>query len=329
MIIIPKIKIAESRDPVDFSNPMEGWFKLEVLKADSSGKAIEKSARVVADWFPNLITDQGLDRVGTTSDYLAWCQVGSGNTTPSNTLNQMVSFVASTSFIQATLGGVSGVIPYYGFRRNTYEFSTGTAAGVLAEVGVGWGGTATGVLFSRALILDGGGLPTTITVLSDEILRVTYECRNYAPASDGLGNVTITGVGTLNFTARASRAADPTYWGNPALSGSRGGFSDAFSSAIAFNGSIGTVTGFPSGATSTVGTVTLSAYTPGTYQRDAQFEWGLTQGNLSGGITALEYYVGQDGSTMGQMQLGFSSAIPKTASQIFRITLRHIWSRRP
>jgi hypothetical protein len=57
-----------------------GYYKLEAVKLDKAGN--EVSRRVVADWFPNLITNQGLNRMGANADYLSNCQVGSGSDAP-------------------------------------------------------------------------------------------------------------------------------------------------------------------------------------------------------------------------------------------------------
>ena len=147
-----------------------GWFKIEATRPDGT-------RRVLADWFPNLILNGGLDRMGANPDYLSWCQVGSGSTAPVAAQTALVNRIAGTSTQQNNVSGAQASAPYYGWYRRTYRFAQGVAAGNLSEVGVGW--ATSGSLFSRALILDGGGSPTTITVLSDEVLDVTYELRRY------------------------------------------------------------------------------------------------------------------------------------------------------
>ena len=53
----------------------------------------------------------------------------------------------------------------------------------------------------RALILDGGGSPTTLTILSDETLDVTYTIRVYPPTTDVTGSITLDGV-SYGYTIR-------------------------------------------------------------------------------------------------------------------------------
>ncbi len=44
-------------------------------------------------------------------------------------------------------------------------------------MGIGWNANPSGALFSRALIVDAEGDPTTIAKLADEQLDVEYEFR--------------------------------------------------------------------------------------------------------------------------------------------------------
>ena len=44
-----------------------GLFRFEKFKTDSEGNEIVGSRAVAADWFPNLILDQGMDFLATTN----------------------------------------------------------------------------------------------------------------------------------------------------------------------------------------------------------------------------------------------------------------------
>ena len=150
---------------------LAGFYKL--VATNSKGQT-----RVVADWFCNLILDAGLNRLGT-GGIIDRISVGSGNSTPTAGQTALDTLVATTT--TAVGGGVNSydsVGNTYAFSRSTYRFATGVATGNLTEVGAGWSGG----LFSRALIKDGGGVPTTVTILSDETLDVIYELRVYVPA---------------------------------------------------------------------------------------------------------------------------------------------------
>lgn len=153
---------------------------------------------VVAD-FPNLILNSGLDLMVTRSMsvLLAACRVGSGSTTPAVGQTLLANQVASTTTPQGTnyLDGRGEAVPYIGWEL-TKRFNTGVAAGNLSEVGMSPTASASTSLFSRALILDSGGNPTTITVLPSEILDVTYTLKMYLGVAPVVSTHTVSGVPT-------------------------------------------------------------------------------------------------------------------------------------
>lgn len=140
-----------------------GKYQLEVAKVDAIGLEIPGSRRVALPWFDNLITNAGLDLLGSTSgDNLTYCRLGAGNTVPSNADTSLAAQVGSSS--TAGPGRAAGVSVGgdYVFRRRSVRFDAGSVSGVnLAEVGMG--ATISGPIFSRALLKDSGGAPTTIT----------------------------------------------------------------------------------------------------------------------------------------------------------------------
>ena len=145
-----------------------GLYKIEAVNAKTGKK------RLLADWFPNLITNIGLDRIATNADFMSYCHVGTNSTTPTINDTALRTFVGSTNTITTSTYTVNSTSPYYASFIRVYRFNAGIAIGNLSEVGIGWSATGTGsVLFSRALILDSYGNPTTITFLSDEYLDVT------------------------------------------------------------------------------------------------------------------------------------------------------------
>ncbi|KXU39381.1 hypothetical protein AXE65_08850 [Ventosimonas gracilis] len=150
--------------------------------------------RILADWFPNLITNYGMDLMsGANSNYSymwEYCSVGTGNTPPAFANSQLINRKATTSDKTAIAVGKESA---YIWKRMTYQFKQGAASGNLAEVGIGANSNGS-LLFSRALIKDTQGNPTTITVLPDEVLQVVWEIRHYFPAPSQT-TVTIAGSG--------------------------------------------------------------------------------------------------------------------------------------
>ncbi len=308
------------RRAVNIDLQCEGRFKMEAVRPDGSRRFLAE--------FPNLITNAGLNNMGEYNGFLSYCHVGSGNTAPANGDTALVSQVAETSqTVGSALQTAQPSSPYYGSVIRTHRFDAGTATGNLSEVGMSPGPAGSFNLTSRALILDGSGNPTTITVLADEALDVTYEFRIYPPTGNVTGNISLDG-NNYAYTIRAANVTQVSSWGHPA-GGARMGFGGNGNSVSAYDGAIGaTIVDQPTGdETGYTSDLDHADYSAGTYQRSATVTFGLVQANLADGIAALLIPVGQ-GQNCGSMQVGFSPAIPKTNAQVLALTFRVSWSRR-
>ena len=166
----------------------------------------------------NLITDYGLDWfVGLEPGYymhqgpLYGCYVGTGTVAPEASDLSLGALAMSTTTIVSSIpasGDVTVTVGasdrYYELQR-VFRFAAAASNVNLTEVAVG--STSTTVA-SRALIVDGGGNPTPVTLLTGEQLDVTYKLRVTAPTKDvaastsncGSGSVVI-GATTYNYTA--------------------------------------------------------------------------------------------------------------------------------
>lgn len=294
-----------------------GYYKIEAVKLDADGNEI--SRRVCADWFRNLITNPGLDRMGSHSDYLQYCSVGSGSTAPAVTDTALSSLVATTVTVHNSSNSITTTSPRYAYKRNTYRFYSGTVAGNLSECGVGWGSSGTG-LYSRALILDGSGNPTTITVLSDETLDVTYELRWYITESDTSFNVTITGSGTHACVSRVANIEED--WSSQIGREMIVSTSGRANGVRMYSGALGAITSEPSGSLGGASGWTMQPYTNGSYYRDCLITSGL--GDNTGSIAAMRV-----DTTVCDNQISFSPAIVKTSAHSLSLTVRWSWGRRP
>lgn len=299
-----------------------GYYKIEAFKGveDENGKLIEEipgSRRIVADWFPNIITNGGLERMAENSTWYNYCQVGTGTSTPVATDTTLDTYLVNTTTVQSTTTGNQASSPYYAYRTTVYRFGEGVAEGNLSEVGVGW--SATTDLYSRALILDGGGSPTTITVLSDEYLDVTYQLRIYPPTSDITGTISLDSI-TYDYTGRAGLVTG-TLWDTFHTSGD-----GVYNQSAAFAGNIGSITSSPSGTNDNSTSITPSSYSATSYEREATVEWGLNDGNI-GGVRSISSTFG-----WGYWQFQFDSqvdgsAIPKDNTKILSLSFKHSWAR--
>jgi hypothetical protein len=304
---------------IKVSSGVCGRYRLVAHKADAAGQPIEGTERVVADWFCNLITDTGLDLIGSSASWLNSCRVGSGTTAPAASDTDLVSYTGTNSSIQSSVSAAQSTPPYYISKTLTYRFNAGLASGNLSEIGVFTTSGAGGIMFSRALILDSGGSPTTITIQEDEILDALYEFRIYPPTDDQTGSINLGGVeyawigraslvtssGVAGWTTGvAATSPNPTY-------------------SAAYNGVLGAITVDPSGSTGSVSSAVGAAYVPGSYEASATYTWGVTVGNVSGGISAVKFKLG-----MGAWKFGFTPSIPKDSSHTLILSMKHTWARK-
>lgn len=156
--------------------------KIEVL--DKTGQVKKQ-----LDPFNNLITNIGLDRLKTTGlsafkDVYNICQAGAGNALPNINDQSLDSFVAASSTTTYS-ANIVNIDDGYVAREVTYTFDLGSIDNQnISELSTAWSTSSENSIFSRALVLDALGNPTSITILSDEQLRVTWEIRYYWPTED-------------------------------------------------------------------------------------------------------------------------------------------------
>lgn len=307
--------------------------------------------------FHNLVLNTGLDYIcdfgsGATlsSGMFFRCSVGSSNTAPAAGQTLLISPIGSVTSASAVPSGPTafpGVNPYIEYSVQ-YDFAVGAIVGNVAEIGIGPGTYNVTSLFSRALVLDGGGSPTVVSVLVTESLRVTYYIRNYIITTDVAGVVTIGGI-NYNYVIRAAAWNNfslpvTTFPGGWTTTAGQLGNGYVFRTVLNFAGlGIGAPTSAPIAAFSTqtlntidlipgntggsvgCGTNSIQTYTPGQYYRDNIITIGLTEANsLTGGIGAIVY-----GGAFGVYQMSFTPKLPKTNLNAFALRLRITVSNYP
>ena len=268
-------------------------------------------------WFNNIITNQGLDYIGENS-FLSRCRVGSGSATPLATDTALQSSVAATAIIVDGTDTYSSSSPYWSAAIRTWRFAVGDAAGNLSEVGI-FATDDANSCGSRALILDEFGDPTTITVLSNEILDVTYEARTYMLEDDITGSATI-GEDSYDWTLRGALAAGGGQYGL-FLSGasSPGGLTPC-------SGNIDTVTGEPTGKGSYTASGVVNSYSTGTYKRSQVFTFGLEYNNFDWQSLFLQT-VQTLGFTGPTFQIQLDPVLEKTNTKVVTLLLEVSWAR--
>lgn len=294
---------------IEFKPRIQGFYKIEATNVLTGEK------RIAADWFPNLITNIGLNQMGKTG-VTTNCLVGSGNDIPSVFDTALRAKVAHTSSIINTTNTARSSPPYYGICTKTFRFAVGAAAGNLSEVGIGWNDTN---CFSRALILDSLGQPTTITILPYEFLDIIYELRCYPPLEDEFFTLTLSGT-VYEATVRASDVTS-NQWA-PNLSGRVLLWSNT-TSTIAYSGPIGLITGSPTGSVASTAPNNFD-YVEGSYSQNAYSLFDLNQANFVDGIKSFRFMTYFQ---VGMYQVEFDKFIPKNNTRTWRIDYGVTWAR--
>jgi len=297
---------------IELTSNVCGYYKLSIKRKNGS---IDD----VTDWFKNIITNQGLDYFGSSarSSMLSYCQVGTGTTTPSQSDIALSSLLASTNSKSVVANASTTSSPYYNYLRIQYSFATGGVTGNITEIGTGWGLSSS--LFSRSLILDGSGNPTSITVLSDEQLIATYELRMSMPTSDLAGSITLNSI-SYTWTSRAASVTSSAW--NVNIDSSTGEGYGVASGQVSHDVTISAITSSPAGNISLSSSCSSSLYSNGNYYRDHTISFGPSQGVFAGGIGSIVFNIGSC-----SYQIGFSPFIPKTNIQTLSFTIRHSWAR--
>lgn len=282
--------------------------------------------------FENLILDSGLNRLGTGSVIDGAC-VGTGTTVPENSQTSLGSLlrVTTTEQSRTELSG-STTAPYYAECRIVYRFAAGTAAGNLSEVGLGWGvntsaNTISG-LWCRALIKDNAGNPTTITVLSDEVLDIVYTLQLHPPASDITGTFNLSGE-AYQYTLRPAYVNNREVYAYHWRASSILAQINTFYGVIAKTGTIGSVTSGPSGTASGSGDITMTKqpYVNGSKQCVFNIAAGLNSANLAGGIRSMQFSLYGNAWQAEFSRVSDGGTIPKNNTNVLTFPFWVSWDR--
>lgn len=307
----------------------QGYYKLVIRGEDNK-------IRRETPWFKNLITDAGLNRLGT-SGIINRAAIGTGTTPPSVTDTSLAALSAVTNTGGASSAtGNSGAPDYYSFRTVSYRFPFGTLNGNYTEVAVGWDASGFNA-WSRSLILDGNGNPTSISVASNEALDVIYQLRNYPPLTDSTYELTIDGV-TYTVVRRAGAVTSYINWSISFTSAARAiARADSSGSQIsAYTGALAASTASqPSGSVvsnlSGGDPVASYSYSNNSYEHSAEATIPTDKLNVSGGLIktlVIRHGArGGAGETMGTWWHEFTPALPKDNTIQYTLTAKVSWGR--
>lgn len=311
---------------------ISGEFRCVVKRADGSTK-------IDTGYQKNLILNQGLDFFGgsNSSGMMAYCIIGRGNSQPSYTQNKLdtaVSGVSGTEYSTKSDYNASTDGNLYKTNRVCKYSFTGLKNINISEVGLAsaYYNTSDYYLCTRALIKDSQGNPTTITVLSGEVLEIYYKLWAVYDTTDKTGQINILdGVGgsiAYNYICRLARVGNvETYIGRNGYPGPgstlganySGGYTQWF-----YKGEIQGITSEPLNSIDRLN-FSQSAYTLGSYK--AIISISATAYDINSSIRSILV-----NTNLGTYQIRFGAVaddrpIVKNNTQTLTIPIEISWGR--
>lgn len=323
---------------------LSGKFKLTVRR---HGLIIKET-----DWFSNMILDQGLDFMGLAASGAGtfpmqgpfrYCHVGSGTLPPAASQTQLVNYIAGAGYSTGT-GSISqaGSPTWVATGTQPYTFAQGAIVGTIAEVGIGIQ-QANGNLTARALIVDGGGTPTPITLTAIDQLTVTYSC-SLTPQVNPLtgGTVVLDGV-TYGYTVyphyltSRTSATNTTYglpegitsdWRWCGLSGSTSNFMIFYPAGTPVPADVATRSDIPGPGSTSYSNGASYTYNVGDFFGTSTFIIPPSVANTTGGIQGIraQFFLGLFWGAQ-YFYYNFLTPIPKDNTKRLTLQFRMAWSR--
>jgi len=297
-----------------------GYFYVDLI--DSKSGRVKQHLE-----FPNLITNAGLDFIGTGTKLdtvYSIIAVGTGTTTPAVTDTALDDEIGSTTNDNG-IADVDGTVSSpreYTFRRRTRVFLEGEANADLTELGWKIGST----FANRALFKDLAGNSTTVFKTENDLLRISYEYRIFAPLVDLSGSFDLgAGSGSTSYILRPQNVNQADGWG--ALRSNMGNYSSPFAKVhetAQLSSRTGNNDPSPSAEESSN---TLTPYTSSNFYRDMEYEWTYADGNFGSGVGLVTWNPWFTAGNRAIWQMFLSSSVEKTNTNKFAIRFRQSWNR--
>lgn len=307
---------------------IRGFFKWELKRA---GKVIRDSG----GFYPNLITNIGMDRLGIGPDPLTFMNQAKVGTSPvaptfadAGCTTPIGPYVIHDTETAPTY--VAGP-PEYWRKTYTYKWVEAQSNGNLTEIALHMVSAGTPV-FAHQLFKDALGNPTVIVKTNLDQLFVTYEWRIYIPAADVNSVVSISGV-NYDVTARPCNTTSADAWGNLTLNGpadatSIRGNSGESNVLVARVASPNVNNIFNTDASD----LSRTLYVNGNYYVENKYVWDIAQANYPTGIglIAISSAGGSVNPSGNYYQFCFvTTKLPKTNVKKLTLFIRRSWVRYP
>lgn len=320
---------------MSFNIGIQGRFQLQIHKANGELKQeLEFKNKILNSAWPAT--------GGSASDRFGFFHLGTGTTPPEftdTTLQARTRWNTSqvNNFVVFSIDYANGKIVH----RTSHQFTPGQATGTFTEIGIGPNVNGTN-LFSRSLIKDSNGNPTSITVLSDEYLTINYFFDVIYPITDIPFTCTIKGTQYNGFIRSSGWSSSNSSWLTNTNTGFTTIFNYDFASNIAlYNTAAKDRTTFNNQSGSTTGVVksiTNSGFTTTNVNRTIVDNNFITKSNIS---LQPNFYNGDfrtillqpwtnswaPFATIGCLQIDFGALVTKTSTEQFNFTIEIILTR--
>lgn len=299
---------------------MKGFVKWELVR---NGRVIRDSG----GFHPNVITNVGMDSIGayvTIDTATTQAKVGTGSAAPAITDVNLQTPIGTAVTRSAVLSNTyTAGPPDYWARQHQYKFLEANANGNLTEFGTFNSAT----MFSRQLLKDGTGTPTTITKTATDQLWITYEIRLYPPTVDVNSVVTISAV-NYDVTTRPMQVNGASAWGAFIWAGLTTQRAQTKESNALLSRTAASDFGNQDQST-----IVDTAYVSGNYYIETQTVWDITNANYPSGIGAIAHFYGSNSGFSSSYQMFqhvfVTTKIPKTNTKKLTLFLRRSWGRYP
>jgi len=307
---------------------LEGIYDVELI--DKTTGDIKFSSRT-----KNVITDAGLNRLlgggNNLETLIRFLEVGTGTTAPSVSDTTLVAPLTprssgSGNFADEVQFINSGSYTYCSFTR-TRIFNDLEANGVITEMGLFNQATA-GIMFSRVLIKDNTGTPTSIVKTANDVLRVRYMIRLYHPTDNSTSTGSFTWRGITYSSSVGGINTASTIWNSS--------FFDVFGTwnqsrirvfqTASLVAATGTIASWGGEVLASLQTATNLSYTNGTFFRDMEFSIPGTQANVSSSGFLVNF--GSTDTSGPTFQHIVSPPIVKSSGQVLTLRYRFALNRR-
>jgi hypothetical protein len=279
-------------------------------------------------WHKNLILNNGLDKLWSSSNFLNWFSIGTGTSAPSPTETTLQTPIAVSADTGVGNGiNVAAIAPDWEYSQTkSKRFFAGNGVGLVTEVGGGYSATMGQNLFNRLL------LPIPVNKGVDNVLDVILRLTIWPDLTDHDSTAVFKGI-TYDTITRVSVVG--SYTGADAWSP----FVIVDSGSItwtAYPGAIGDIENVPTGTRVNGGSGagwSSETYVNGNYYRDIRYGAGLNDWVIGSGIRCLVGDLGllnlQTQFTEATGQPNPGDAVPKDNTEIMDFAWRYTWGRRP